>query len=160
LTFARPVAASLLVFALAGCAASGKGASPPASVTTTRPTTTTALPATSASSPTTTVPATTVTSEPGGPYATFTTPDAAAAALIDAWRRGDRARAQQVATPAAITSLFAVPPPAAAPEFRGCNAGLGGVSSCFYRTGNNALSLQLNDVPPTHWRVVDATFES
>jgi hypothetical protein len=105
------------------------------------------------------MPATTTTA-PGGPYATFTTPDTAANALVDAWRRGDRARAQQVATPAAIASLFAVPAPSGAPQNRGCNAGLGGVSSCFYRVGDSALSIQLNDVPPTHWRVVDATFES
>jgi hypothetical protein len=106
------------------------------------------------------MPVTTTTAEPGGPHATFTTPDAAAAVLVDAWHRGDRARAARAAIPNVIASLFAVIPPAAAPEDRGCNAGLGGMSSCFYRIGNIALSLQLRDEPLYHWQVVQASFMS
>ncbi len=158
MTHIRLLAALVIVAALAGCSSgshSHPAAAPSSTSTTEAPTTT----STTASTTTTTVP-TTTTTEAGGPYATFTTAEAAANALVDAWRRGDRGRARQIATPTAIASLFAVPAPGASPQFRGCNTGLGGMSSCDYRLGNPTLLIQLQDVPPTHWQVVQAIVES
>jgi hypothetical protein len=57
-----------------------------------------------------------------------------------------------------VNALFAQPYPPGGPEHRGCNAGLGGAASCFYRVGQSGLSMQLSDVDGTHWRVVDVQF--
>jgi hypothetical protein len=149
--------ALVLALVLVGCT-SGKAASPPAPSTTAS---TAAGPSdTTSTSAATTVPATTTTAQPGGPYSAFPTPDAAATSLVAAWDRGDRARAARAAIPRVISALFAVVPPAAAPQNRGCNAGLGGMATCFYRVGNLALQLQLRDVPPLGWQVVQASFVS
>ena len=162
MTLARPLAAALLVVTLAGCASARRIVIGPTTTTTTTTTSTTGAPGTSTTTSTTTatVPGTTTT-ETGGPYFPFTTPDAAVMAFVNTWRHGDRAGAAHVATPDAIASLFAVPPPTSAFDFRGCNSGLGGMSSCIYRVGaSSALSIQLRDVPPTHWQVVQASFLS
>jgi hypothetical protein len=152
LTPGRSLAAVAVVLALSSCG-SGKRASTPttAVVTTSVPSTTTI------STPSTTTTSTTA-APAGGPYATFATPDAAATFLVGAWKKGDRGLAAQAATPAAVNALFAQPYPPGGPEHRGCNAGLGGLASCFYRVGQSGLSMQLSDVDGTHWRVVDVQF--
>ena len=145
-----------MVLAVSGCS-SGKGVSTPATaVNTTSLRAATSTVATAAPTNPPTTAATTTTA--GGPYATFITPDSAAAHLIDGWRRGDRAFAGQAATSAAVSALFAQPYPRGGPENRGCNAGIGGVASCFYRVGQTGLSVQLADVDATQWRVVDVQF--
>jgi hypothetical protein len=155
LTPGRSLAAVAVVVALSSCGSSHKGPSPgPAAITAAVPSTTTTRAA-----PTTTTTTTSTTAPPaGGPYATFATPDAAATFLIGAWKKGDRGLAAQAATPAAVNALFAQPYPPGGPEHRGCNAGLGGLASCFYRVGQSGLSMQLSDVDGTHWRVVDVQF--
>jgi hypothetical protein len=93
-----------LALAVSGCGGSGSTSAPsttaPAPATTpptTRPTT----------GPPVTTPPTTIW-KPSAPQAS---PDAAAAALVDAWAAGNRATAGSVATPAVVSSLFAVPYP-------------------------------------------------
>ena len=148
--------AGLVGLALAGCS-SGKGVSSPTGA---GPSSSAAAAATTSAPTTTTTVAVTTTQPAGGPYATFTTPDAAAAQLVAAWRKGDRGLAAQAAVPSAVDALFAQPAPATAPEDRGCNGGLGGVASCFFRVGQNGLQIQLADSGPTHWRVQQVAFIS
>jgi hypothetical protein len=152
LTPGRSLAAVAVVLALSSCGSGKRAPSPATSVVTTSvPSTTTSLAPSTTTTSTTTPPA-------GGPYATFATPDAAATFLVAAWKKGDRGLAAQAATPAAVNALFAQPYPPGGPEHRGCNAGLGGLASCFYRVGQSGLSMQLSDVDGTHWRVVDVQF--
>jgi hypothetical protein len=48
-------------------------------------------------------------------------PEAAATALVSSWATQDRAAALTVATPAAVTALFAVPYASGLAEDRGCS---------------------------------------
>ena len=59
----------------------------------------------SSSSTTTVAPATTVTSRPATTSPALS-PETSAKALYDAWTRGDRAAAETVAQPEAVTTLF------------------------------------------------------
>jgi hypothetical protein len=159
LILARGAAATLLVLALAGCASGRRILTAPATTATSASATTTSTASTATTSTSEAV--STTTTEAGGPYATFTTPDAAVMTFVNAWLNRDSTTASHVATPVAVFSLFANPAPAGAPDFRGCNAGLGGMSTCIYRVGaTSGLQIQLQDVPPTHWRVVEARFLS
>jgi hypothetical protein len=88
---------------LAGCGHRG-----PATVPSTAGPATTVGPATA---PTTAPPVTAPPTTSWRPSAPQASPDAAAAALVDAWARADRATASSVATPEAVASLFAVPYP-------------------------------------------------
>jgi hypothetical protein len=92
-----------------GLALSGCGRGPTAAPATTSPaaSTTRATTAPSATRPPVTTPPTTAW-KPAAPQAS---PDAAAASLVDAWAAGNRATARAVATPGAVSSLFAVPYP-------------------------------------------------
>ena len=156
MTGLRRFAPALAAIALVSCG-SGHSHSPLAGTTTsTAPATSSATGAT-----TSTTELATTTTQAGGPYATFTTPNAAVMAFVKGWLTRDSAAASHAATPAAIFSLFSNPVPASTPDFRGCNAGLGGMSTCIYRVGaSSGLQIRLQDVPPTHWRVVEAQFLS
>ena len=76
--------------------------------------TTTLAPATT----TTTASTTTTVAVPPAPQPT---PDAAAAAFIAAWKKHDMAAAARVATPVAITALFATPYSNQTVQSRGCS---------------------------------------
>jgi hypothetical protein len=120
----------LIVLAAAVAVAAGVGAALVASHRGGAPTATT-LAATS--TPTTTAPpAATVASSSGGAAATtpasvapprVSDPAVAARRLFDAWQAGDRDRALQVATPAAVHELFAVTT-SSRPRFAGCRSQL------------------------------------
>ena len=64
----------------------------------------------------------------------------AATALFDAWRRGDRHGALQVATQVAVDTLFARPPQA--DSDRGCQEPLNGQSSCAFGVGGGLVQVQ------------------
>ncbi len=126
-----PLALPLLL--MVGCA-SGNG--PRSSVITTapdgtgspRPTT----PTTSTGPPPTTSRPMSVPTTAYSPVALQASPDAAAAALIDAWATGNRPEAVSVATPAARQALFAGPYPAGQIEARGCTAASTSPGTCTY----------------------------
>src|SRR5687767_883617 len=106
---------------LGGCGDDGVGAGSP----------TTALPTTAP--PPTTAPVVTLPPKTAAfPPAPQPTPEAAASIAIAAWRAGDRAAADQVATAAAADALFAVPVGRA--SGRGCNQGGTDPTYCVYRT--------------------------
>lgn len=86
---------------LAACGSSGHQAAP---TTTTRPATTTAT------TPATTAPTTAAPTSAAGPTEFMPTHRAVADALFAAWQAHDRAKAQKIATPAAVDSLFGVDP--------------------------------------------------
>ena len=67
-------------------------------------------------------------------------PTAAVAALLAAWRKGDRAGALQLAAPPAVDALFARPPMPTSD--RGCTEPLNGSSDCAYRYGAGVLNAQ------------------
>jgi hypothetical protein len=114
-------------------AACGSGSTSP-NDTPTSPTSAGGAP--TASAPTTTVPATTTTTTAYKPQATRPTPDDAAYQLIAAWGDGSRAQAARIASPAAVGSLFAIPYPGSALQFRGCSSGFS-PASCIYRNVND-----------------------
>ena len=105
--------------ALASC-----GSSRPSSLPRTPATT---VPA-ATSSPPTTAPPTTVWS----PSAPQPSPDAAAARLISAWAGANQALATTVASPNAVSTLFAQPYPAGYLQARGCTQGAN-PGTCTYR---------------------------
>ena len=101
------------------------------------------------------------------PVATSTTaqiapqpsPDQAAAALLDAWRRGDRTTALRVASVAAVDALFAHPGSAA--QARGCQEPIGPSSDCAFGIGGtNLLTIHTVSVPSGLWFVENVAFES
>ena len=59
-------------------------------------------------------------------------PDAAAARLISAWSTGNQALARTVASPTAVSTLFAQPYPAGYLQARGCTTGAN-PGTCTYR---------------------------
>jgi hypothetical protein len=94
-------AGTLALVALAGCSTSKQPAAAP--TTTTK---------------TTVAPTTTTTALPGADQATA---PAAAAALVSAWAAGNKLQALAVATPASVSTLFAVPYPGGLAIPRGCS---------------------------------------
>ena len=84
-------------------------------------------------------------------------PERAAAALLDAWHRGDPVGAAQVATPAAVTSLFARP--SAPTETRGCQNPLEGVATCSFGMNGTLLNLHAEATLAGGWIIDVATFE-
>ena len=66
-------------------------------------------------------------------------PDAAAVAVLNAWRAGDRAAAARVATPTAIATLFAQPPQGF--SSRGCQDPLAGRSACSFGIGGGLVDV-------------------
>lgn len=60
-------------------------------------------------------------------------PDAAAAALVSAWGRADRAEASSVASPAAVATLFAIAYPSGRIQARGCTDASVNPGTCTYR---------------------------
>ena len=91
-----------LLAVVPACSDDDDGAAP-AATSAIEATTTSSAPTPSSS--TTTVPSSTVTSRP--PTTAGLSPESAAKSLYDAWTKGDRAAAANVAQPAAITALFA-----------------------------------------------------
>lgn len=115
-----------MVFALAATTVAGAGcSSAKVSTTSTTPTPQTLAPPDTAATPTTTATVSVVPSSPAS------SSEDAAVALTSAWGSGDRARAAQVATPAAVTTLFALPYPRGNLQFRSCSNG--SPSTCTYR---------------------------
>jgi hypothetical protein len=100
--------------AVAGC---GSSHSPGAVVTLP----TTAAPTTISSPTTRTVPRTPPTTTAWTASAPRPTPDAAAAALVSEWAAANKPLALTVASPPAVSTLFAVPYPAGAAISRGCS---------------------------------------
>jgi hypothetical protein len=120
---------------LAGCGGGTNQAGPaPAAATTT----TSTIPA-ATTTPTVPRPTTTV----WVPTAPQTTPDAAAAALVNAWATGNRATASTVAAPAAVATLFALPYPAGNLQPRGCTEGVN-PGTCTYRNTATEGIYELN----------------
>lgn len=113
------VAVAAGAWAVAGCSS--------AKVSTTS---TTPAPATLAP-PDTAATTTTGATVPAVPPAPASSSEGAAVALTSAWGSGDRARAAQVATPAAVATLFALPYPRDNLQFRSCSNG--SPSTCTYR---------------------------
>ena len=94
-----------------------------------------------------------VTPEPSAP--------AAAARLVATWQAGDRVSAAEVASPAAVASLFAVPPKGL--QARGCSDGAPPVD-CTYadRAGAGAglYDFSVGAAAGGHWYVVAVTVET
>ena len=85
--------------------------------------------------PPTTAPSTSATAPPTTAWsatAPQSSPDAAAARLISAWSSGDQALARTVATPSAVSTLFAQSYPAGYLQARGCTTGAN-PGTCTYR---------------------------
>jgi hypothetical protein len=137
--------AVLTVGGMPGCGTSSNGhasatTSPSGSSTTAPPASTSTAPSTS----------TTVALAP------LSSPDAAANALINAWRGGDRAGALRVALPAAVDAMFGHP--VQPTNDRGCQDPIGGSSTCAFMYGSGLLTLQTTTVSGG-WVVQSATFE-
>ena len=113
--------ALLLGVALTACGGSAHGTASTAAPPPTGPPPTNPPPASTAPTvPPLTAPPTTRWT----PRAAQASPDAAAAALVNAWADGDRAVAATVAAPGAVAALFAVPYPGAGLALsRGCSTG-------------------------------------
>ena len=121
---------------LASCSSGGdkRGSAPP-------PTTLelTTSSSSSSSSSTTVVPATTVTSRPTATRPALS-PEASAKALYDAWTRGDRAAAETVAQPEAVTTLFTRRWQAADGwAFAECSGAAGATICTWQRTGGQLM---------------------
>ncbi len=98
-----------------------KAAAPTTQPTTTAATATTLQTIPPASTTSTTVPVPT-TAAPVIPPAPQPTAEAAANALVGYWASGNRTTALRVATPQAVTTLFAVPYPSGLAVDRGCTS--------------------------------------
>lgn len=110
--------ALVLGLVLAACGTSHGAA------TSTTPPTTNPAPAAPVSAAPTAPPATAPSTTRDVPRAPQGSPDAAAAALVNAWASGDRPAAGTVATPGAVAALFALPYPGAGLALsRGCSTG-------------------------------------
>jgi hypothetical protein len=100
---------------------------------------TTAAPvATTTSTPTTAATTTSVTV----PQAPAPSVQAAADALLGAWRAGNQLAALTAADKAAVDVLFAIPPETG--EARGCNASGADPSYCVYRLSAGELQLRVS----------------
>lgn len=116
----------LLVLLLPGACARSPNQPGPAS---TPPVTATAQPLPSPPVPTPLTPSVTLTAAPS--------PEQASAALLAAWRAGDRAGASRLAPAPAVDALFARPP--AATQARGCDQGGTQIRYCVFRLGDNLV---------------------
>ena len=115
------------------------------------PTVTTVVETTSSSttsSSSTIVTSTTVASRPTT-TAPVTSPEGTARALYEAWTRDDRAAAQRVAQPAAVTALFARQWQAADGwSFSECSGAAGSLICGWQRPGGQQLLLRVQNVAP------------
>jgi hypothetical protein len=145
---ARMAAFVLVALVVSACHSSPGTAGPPPGPSTTLAATTTVAP--------TTIPPTTVYK----PHPQ-SSPAGAAAALIDAWSKNDRAAAAQVAAPGAVTTLFASVFPTGYIQDRGCSAPADGPATCTYRNTRTEGIYQLYVSPyGGGWYVSSATAES
>ena len=124
----RAAAVALAVALPVALAACGGGGSNNAASTSTTTTTTTA--------PTTTV---AVVPRPN--------PSAAATALIDAWKNGDRAAGLPVAPAAVVDALFAAGAPGSV-QSRGCSSDKLDPAQCVYRTAPGELQIRTTKSGP------------
>jgi len=143
----RTAVAVVLVVLSAGGACSSKKDAKSANSTTTvtpmNPTTTVA--------PTTTVKGkTTATTSPSAAKAT--TAEAAASRLFDAWKAGDKTKARQVATEAAVSELFSHPYSEPAPTFQGCDPD-GSTFICSYTYEGGATQFTVSGSAATGFTV-------
>ncbi|HLH45793.1 MAG TPA: hypothetical protein VKV25_01460 [Acidimicrobiales bacterium] len=134
--------ATLALLALA-LSLSACGARPETGPTTTTTTTT-------SSTTSTTVPRSTTTTTL--PRAPATSPYAAAQQLIDSWVAGRRSRAGQVATAAAVSSLFAHAYAGETVSWRGCTSAFLPRVCTFGAYGGGRGTLYEVDLRPTHGR--------
>ncbi|HET7522601.1 MAG TPA: hypothetical protein VFJ79_00495, partial [Acidimicrobiales bacterium] len=94
-----------------------------------------ATPHAQATVPPTTAPPTSATAPPTTAWSAAApqpSPDAAAARLISAWSSGNQTLARTVASPSAVSTLFAQPYPAGYLQARGCTTGAN-PGTCTYR---------------------------
>lgn len=136
----------IAVVAVAACAGSDDAVQPTTTATNST------IPAAVTSTTTTTAPTTTASTTP--PPTPRPSAREAVDYLLGAWRAGDRVGALTVAEPAAVDSLFAIPPET--PESRGCNEpppGLGAPTYCVYRL--NAGELQVRAAEREGGYIVD-----
>jgi hypothetical protein len=111
--------------------------------------------------PPTTAPAPSPPSTAYAPSAPQTTPDAAAAALIDAWATGNRAEAVSVATPAARRALFSAPYPPGGVESRGCTDPGTNPGTCTYADLSSGTLYEIGVIHlPGGWYVSTVTVEN
>jgi hypothetical protein len=123
------VIAACAAFAISACGGdTGPGTAP----------TTAATVASTTSTPTTAATTTSVSV----PQAPAPTVQAAADALLGAWRAGNHLAALTAADKAAVDVLFAIPPEAG--EARGCNASGADPSYCVYRLSAGELQLKVS----------------
>lgn len=117
------------------------------------PTTTTVITTTTVPTATTDAPVTT-------PAPRAPTTDAAAGALLAAWKTADRSGAAVVANSAAIDALFARPYLASVQD-RGCTDGTQSTNSCVWRyEGETVVQLTLDGSLSTGFRVVKVEYLS
>ena len=137
--------------ALGACGSGALRAGPPvtvAPVTTVAPITTVA--------PSTAAPSTAAYS-PSAPQAS---PDLAAERLMGAWASGDQAVAATVASPAAVSVLFAIRYPSGYLQGRGCTAGVN-PGTCTYRDTATGEIYEIGVVEtPRGWFVASVTPET
>jgi hypothetical protein len=152
----RPLARSLTTVALCAVLAAGVGAcsdsSDEAAPSTTTSTTTSSVPSTT-STTTAAVTPTTLPAPVGRPEAKD-----AALVLYDAWTKGDRAGAAQVADVAAIDAFFlAVPGPYEL--YRGCDTGEFDTGGCLFRDRSTNNTIQVDvERRDGNWVVAGAFF--
>ena len=84
-------------------------------------------------------------------------PDVAARALFGAWSKGDRSAALRVATPAAVTTLFARP--VASYSDRGCQDPISARALCAFGIGDGLAQVGTVAVPAGGWVVDTVTLE-
>ncbi len=145
--------AAALVGALAGCSSARPSASSTTPPTRAAPASTAPASTGPPTSPLTAPPTTRWT-----PAAPQTNPDAAAAALVNAWAGGDRAMAATVAMPQAVAALFAVPYPGADLAIsRGCSAGFPPIVCTYGPPGGASPTDSIYEISvaqdPTGWYV-------
>lgn len=141
----------------AGSSSAGPASARQTTTTTAPPTTTTTAPTT-----TTTVPPTTTTTQavPSAPRASA---DQAATAFVQAWAAGNQAQALTVATPAAVTTMFANHYQAGFAIDRGCN--LASPATCAFGPPGGAspadplYSITVNKTPTGAWYVSSVQVE-
>lgn len=86
------------------------------------------------------------------------TPQLAAAAMLEAWGRGDRVGALRVASAAAVDSLFARPPSPA--QGWGCQEPVAQTSDCAFGLGDSGLLVvHTKEVAPALWVVDSVSLE-
>jgi hypothetical protein len=138
----RALPAAACAMLMAACASGARAPRPSTSAPTTAP-------------PTTAAPAT--TSTVAAEVAPQPSPDQASAALLDAWRRGDRATALRVASVAAVDTTFGHP--AGPTTGRGCQEPVSQSSDCAFGYAGGLLVLHTVQTPSGLWVVDSVNFE-